>query len=929
MSSLLADAQVRTFYAWNPLLRLDEWWHFLVLALILSAALVFIVFMYVLDSVELRSGTTALLVVLRVVAVVGLLVFFLNPERRSEKRIVKNSRVAVLVDTSLSMGLRDADSSSVPATPSRIEQVAVELSQGEFITQLRTQHDVVAYRFDQESKPTEIASFPRIKQEYSKEEASELALSRKLEELEFSRLIAVVAGGAIVGSVLMGLLYVLFRFTNAPTMASWATFFNMLLLVAAAAILATANLHSSDFSLRSIVGLADDETILAEATSSADSRAADDDAEQATVTDVDWPTALSPRGGETRLGEALRYVINKERGGPIAGIVLFSDGRGNAGIEPSVAIATARDAKIPIYTIGMGSTIRPINVRVVDIEVPQRVFPGDNFLLKGLLQSYGLKGESVKVQLVSTREDDAAQAEEFEGERTVQLGADGKELSVEFELTPEGQGRRVYALRVEPPARDRDTRDNQKTAVVEVVQRKNKVLLMAGGPTRDFLFLRDQLYRDHETELFTYLQSAGPGMAQNKDETLLFEFPATSDELFEFDCIVAFDPDWRTLTKTALDLLDRWVAEKAGGLIVTAGPVFTPEWTRRPRGDAEMDIIRALYPVSFFSQGSATTRLGRVTGDQAWPLEFTREGRSAEFLWLEDSPGKSETAWSDFAGVYGYYLVNEAKPGANVFARFSDPSTAGGSAEELPIYLAGQFYGAGRVYFQASGEMWRLRALNAAYFERYYTKLIRWASQGRLLRDSTRGVLLVDKDRCILGDAVEVRAILNDAQQRPLMDAEVTAALVQPDSTQTTLTLKRVDDGARQGTFVGQFTALQEGDYRIVVAVPDSEKNELLTRELRVRVPDLEVENPERNDALLSEIAEKTKGVYVVGVDELARRENTDEALPKLIVPQDQETYLPGAPDRRFVRVLMAWLIGLICGVLCLEWLVRRLNKLA
>ena len=60
-----------------------------------------------------------------------------------------------------------------------------------------------------------------------------------------------------------------------------------------------------------------------------------------------------------------------------------------------------------------------------------------------------------------------------------------------------------------------------------------------------------------------------------------------------------------------MKLLERWVAEKAGGLIVVAGPVFTPQWSSRKRGDPRIDALKALYPVVFYYQGSATLSLGR------------------------------------------------------------------------------------------------------------------------------------------------------------------------------------------------------------------------------------------------------------------------------------------------------------------------------
>ena len=56
--------------------------------------------------------------------------------------------------------------------------------------------------------------------------------------------------------------------------------------------------------------------------------------------------------------------------------------------------------------------------------------------------------------------------------------------------------------------------------------------------------------------------------------------------------------------------------------------------------------------------------------------------------------------------------------------------------DELPIYMAGHFYGSGRVFFLASGEMWRLNAVDDTYSQQFYTKLIRWVCEGRLLRDS-------------------------------------------------------------------------------------------------------------------------------------------------------------------------------------------------
>src|SRR6185436_8338004 len=151
------------------------------------------------------------------------------------------------------------------------------------------------------------------------------------------------------------------------------------------------------------------------------------------------------------------------------------------------------------------------------------------------------------------------------------------------------------------------------------------------------------------------------------------------------------------------------------------------------------------------------------------------------------------------------------KQGATVYARYSDPQAAGG--EQQPVYMAGQFYGTGRVFYLGSGEIWRLRALDDSYFEQFYTKLVRHVSQGRLLIGSRRGMLLVDRDRYLLGNTVAVRAQLSDLKFEPLDVPSVPLEITNPDS--TTQTLKLVADKTRKGMYAGQFTALGEGTYRL------------------------------------------------------------------------------------------------------------------
>lgn len=818
-ASLLA--QTRTTYELARLQAYTERWHYLVLAAVCAAIVAFAVWMYRRDSVDLRRTTGAVLLALRLAALFGLLAFYLNLEKRTERKVVHNSRVLVLVDTSLSMGLHDAVATAVPAAPNRLEQVVAVLDDGRLIEQLRERHDVQLARFD--ANLNRIASLGKLPAQGSAD--------RKANETSPSK--------------------------GSP-------------------------------------------------------QAAPDES-------LDWKAALLPQGTETRLGQSLRTLVNDERTTPVAAIVVFSDGGQNAGIDPQAAIAAARDAKIPIFTVGIGSERRPANVRISDLVAPARAYPGDSFKITGYLQCEGLADRTVEVELLSrpAGTSNAAGEGSLESFRRVTLGGRGEVVPVKFDITPDEKGRRVYRLRVKAPPEDSNPNDDQQEVDVEIVDRKTKVLLVASGPAREYIFLRNQLNRDKEVIVDVWLQSAGEGASQDADR-ILTEFPSTPQEMFQYDCVVAFDPDWKALDDNQIDLLERWVAEKAGGLIVVAGPVEMDRWAQDPK----MAKIRGLYPVEF-KRHMTLFEEGRFGSTTPWPIDFTRDGLEAEFLWLTDAAIASEQIWSDFPGVFGYYRVRGAKPGATVYGRYSDPEA--GSGTQQPIYLAGQFYGSGRVFYLGSGEMWRLRALDDHYFEQIYTKLIRHVSQGRLLLGSSRGMLLVDRDRYLLGNTVVVRAQLSDAQFEPLDVSGVPLEVIRPDGTSDPLQL--VPDPARKGMYIGQFTALVEGTYRLQLPVPDGD-SEVLSRRIQVRVPDVERENPQRNDALLSEIARQTGGTYYVGADAVLGA----RGLPPLVNQlqnRTEITYLAGVTDRDFEFDWMRSLLLFIAGALCLEWLIRRLSKLA
>ncbi len=268
-----------------------------------------------------------------------------------------------------------------------------------------------------------------------------------------------------------------------------------------------------------------------------------------------------------------------------------------------------------------------------------------------------------------------------------------------------------------------------------------RVLLIAGTPTRDYQFLVHQLSRDRETVADAILQTAAPGSEQDVHQ-LLDRFPTTEDELASYDTIVAFDPDWESLDRGETDdnrptaLLERWVAERAGGLILVAGPENMDKLAEYPLNTTVLD----LYPIKLIHRPRQEQMQDLFGRQSPGEIEFTREGLDAEFLRLGDSARASRQAWTDFGGIYACYRGFEAKKEATVYARFCDPDV--GRKDIGLIFMASQPYGAGRVFYLGSGQLWRLRASDESNFARIYGQIMRFASDGRLFDDSRFGIRL-------------------------------------------------------------------------------------------------------------------------------------------------------------------------------------------
>jgi hypothetical protein len=802
------------------------WLGWLALAVV---GVVWIVSLYLRDTHELHPAWKVWLLILRLGAWAGLLAVAVNPQERTQTTSFRPSRVAIAVDTSLSMQLPEKSPDDVdpskpetaeapPARP-RADAVRELLERSPLIAELQKNHDVSVFTFD-----------------------STQAGPHWLFKSKDPR---------VVGQV-----------SNLP-------------------------------------GQEDEK-----------GRAGNKPAPQ--DSGPQWDEIVKPRGVETRLGESLLELVRQVSGKSLSGVLVISDGAANSGIDPAAASHFAAQSKTRLVTVGVGGTKPPVNLSIASVQAPTDAHLGDPFEITAFVQAEGLAGKAATVELLSRPEGETSEPSLVES-KELALADNGVPVEVTFKQNPATTGSVEYLLRAKPVAKasELSDADNERRKTIRVTDRKTKVLLFAGGPMRDYVFVKNMLFRHKAIEVDVLLQTADPGTAVSQEGKLIFDFPKTREELFPYDVIVAFDPDWRKVTPEQQANLREWVFAQAGGLILVAGDVNTSSLAS---GGEELKPIQELCPVTLSSL--ASDLLADASGPQAWPIGFSRAGVEAGFLQLTDDTISSAAVWKEFPGIYRCYPTAGAKAGATVFANFTDPRTE--TSYGAPIWLASQFYGSGRTLYLGAGELWRLRAIDEDYFDRFWTKAIRELSTTRLKRGTLRGMLLLERNQYLLGQTAHVRALLSDAQFHPLSAESVNCDIYDPSGRPLIPPMKLLPDRQRPGQFVGDFRLSLPGTYRLELTIPDS--TDKLSEKLDVSLPNLETANARQNVQLLRAMADETGGAY------LPLDENTAAALPKLL-PNHGEEFLV---DER-LRTLWDrdWVLYILVGLLSAEWLTRKLLKLA
>jgi hypothetical protein len=605
-----------------------------------------------------------------------------------------------------------------------------------------------------------------------------------------------------------------------------------------------------------------------------------------------WIERLDAQSPLTAMGDALRDILTRERGQPLAGVLLVTDGANNSGAQPREMAGLLRQEGLPLYVYGLGIT-SPRDIIVANVFAPEVTFVKDEVPVTVRVRSQGLNGQSARLKVLLN--------EHVVAEREVNFGPDG-EQAVTLNFTPPAQGEFDLTASIEPRPDEAVKDNNSRTQRLKVIDTRLKVLLVEQSPRWEFRYLQAMLMRDRRIELKCLLLEGDPAVARGTNSPYLEQFPQRKDDLFKYDLVVLGDVDPRRLPAQSQENLNELVSRFGGAVIVLAGKKYMPAAYRRT-------ALERMLPVEL--ESGLIEPAGDPVSEKPVRLELTANGRASLMLRLSDKEEESAIIWKGLPPVYWVAKVARAKPAAEVLLVDPDPAKETRFGK-MPV-VALQHYGLGQVMFVGTDNTWRWRRnIGEAYYTAFWGQMMQRLTLQRLMGSSKRTQLTTDRQNFMTGERVTVYARLYSPSYEPIQEPTVKGIYglrLGGAGKRTDVTLRPIPE--QPGLYRGEFVAPPPGQYQFFV---EHDLNTPL--DFNVTEPKFELGETAMNEGLLRDLAQTTGGAFL--------REEDLHKLPGLVAARAEHVKSPMEVE----LWCSPFYFLLLLGVVGAEWVLRKRSQL-
>ena len=568
-------------------------------------------------------------------------------------------------------------------------------------------------------------------------------------------------------------------------------------------------------------------------------------------------SADTSRDAASDLSSVFGYLAETVPAELTAGVVLVSDGMHNRGADPAYRAASLG---APVYTFGVGDTTPIRDASIAEVLNNSIAYLGDRLEVRVDVLATGLSGRSANVRLQAIGGGRSAEL----ASETVRIVSDREVVQARFEITPKQAGTRRYRVSINRLEGETNVANNARDLFVEVLDARQRVLLLAAAPHPDVSAIRQALDANERYTTQFELFKDWSGRATDVDLVILHGLPRTGQNIAPL------------VTELDRRGVGRWWILGARTDLAALNP-HVSLIDMRPRGGGEANAATGIVNQNFRLFGIGEDWAQRVAEWPPVPAPF-----------LETGP-----------------LAGGA---AMIVQRIGQVAT------DYPLLALGEVEGRREAVFFAQGLWrWRLAEYQREQSHDVFDDLIASTAQYLALREDKRPFVVRSTEKVYESSAtVRLLGELYNASFEPINEADVSVRISDVEGTAYDFVMDRNQSG-----YVLDVGRLPAGEYNYRASTNYAGEAYRSDGSFVVRTLDLESRSTTADFALLRRMAEPQGGRLLTSVVEL-------DALADELLGAKAAPALAYRTARTRPLVDWPWYLVAILAVLTVEWFWRR-----
>ncbi len=554
---------------------------------------------------------------------------------------------------------------------------------------------------------------------------------------------------------------------------------------------------------------------------------------------------------QTRISQLFDELFTRYYNRNLGAIVLASDGIINAGSSPLNALKNFKGT--PIFTIAMGDTTVRKDLVINDVAHNRLAYSGNSFPVEIQVEAFKAGGLSSRLRILKAGNEVAGQTLSFAQEQV--------SLVIPFTLEAGKPGLQRYRVELAPLEGELTEANNYYDFYVEVLDSKQKILILAQAPHPDIAALKSAAASQKNYEIKTALAANFNEAIEPYSLVILHQLPARNSN--------------------AGELIKRLKAKNIPVLYVLGGQSDIPAFNQLETGISIQQYRGALNPVNALAH----------TG-------FT-------FFTLSEKTLRSLSRFPPIHVPFGEFV---SAPSVNSLLR----QKVGGMETHLPLIFFNKEKSQKTGVICGEGIWrWRLQSMALHGDHETFNEIITKSIQFLATRENKSLFRVFARNTYTENEAVVLDAELYNESYELINEPETDLKIVNSEGQEYRFVFSKTAQSYRLDA--GRLPA---GDYTYTASVTSGGKSHQASGQFTVSAIQVEMWQSVANHQLLLNLASNSGGemVYPSDLQNLAQLISTRENIVEVTYTQT------GLSDLLHFK----WIFFLLLLLLTLEWSVRK-----